>query len=106
MNEFTYEYSPYTGQDGEEIPAFEIFNEAGEKVADTNENLPCEEQERIAMLFSASPALLDVLEQAKDCFGQHNLLSTATDEERRQAISRFSEWWNYTAVPVITQLPK
>lgn len=41
MTKFSYEYSPYTGQNGEEIPAFEIFNEAGEKVADTNENLPC-----------------------------------------------------------------
>lgn len=104
MTDFTYEYSPYTGQNDEEIPAFEIFNEAGEKVADTNENLPCEEQEKIAMLFSASPALLEVLEKAKDCFGQHNLLSTATDEERRQAISRFSRWWNDLAVPVITQV--
>ncbi|MBI1227799.1 MAG: hypothetical protein GC192_21370 [Bacteroidetes bacterium] len=104
MTGYTYGYSPYTGQDGEEIPAFEVFNEEGVKVADTNENLPSKEQEYTAILFSAAPTLLEVLEKAKDCFGQHNLLSTATDEERRQAIGRFSEWWNSMAVPAISEV--
>lgn len=106
MTGFNYEYSPYTGQDGKEIPAFEVFNEAGVKVADTNENLPLKEQEEMAILFSAAPTLLDVLEMAKDCFGQHNLLSTATDEERREAIKRFSKWWNGMAVPALSTVKK
>lgn len=37
---FTYDYSPYRNQEDQEIPAYEIFNQEGDKVADTNENQP------------------------------------------------------------------
>ncbi|GJM35027.1 MAG: hypothetical protein DHS20C18_40280 [Saprospiraceae bacterium] len=98
MTKFYYEYSPYTTQDDQpiEIPAFEIFNEVGEKLADTIEHIPMKQQENIAQLFCAAPELLKVLKAAQKCFGQHNLLSTATDNERRVAIQRFSNWMNYS----------
>jgi hypothetical protein len=42
------------------------------------------------------------LREAYDCFnGQHNLLSTATDEERRAVVANFLEWWNGKAAPVL-----
>jgi hypothetical protein len=49
-------YSPYLSQDDKEIPAFEIHGE--EKVCDTNENRPREEQEANARLIAAAPELL------------------------------------------------
>lgn len=101
MTQYTYEYAPYTGEDGTEIPAFEIFNEVGEKVAETNEHLPASQQEEVATLLCNAARVLEVLKMAQDCFGQHNLLSTATDEERRVALARFSHWWNELAVPAI-----
>ena len=58
----SYDYSPYRSQADQEIPAFEIFNEEGDKVADTNEDQPAEYQERVAALFVASPELLEALE--------------------------------------------
>lgn len=103
MTQYTYEYAPYTAQDGKEIPAFEILNEAGDKVAETNENLPAKEQEKVAALLCNAARMLEVLKMAQGCFGQHNLLSTATDGERRAALARFSHWWNELAVPAIEE---
>ena len=57
---WTYQYSPYTSQDGREIPAFEVHAE--EKVCDTNENRPIEEQEANARLIAAVPDMLKALE--------------------------------------------
>lgn len=62
---WSYEYSPYTRQRGdteaEELPAFEIFDNEGNKVFDTNEDTPSELQEANARLASAAPALLKAL---------------------------------------------
>ena len=58
---WTYQYSPYTSQHGEEIPAFEVHGDE-EKVCDTNENRPSEEQEANARLIAAAPELFDALE--------------------------------------------
>ena len=57
---WVYQYSPYTSQDGHEIPAFEVHGE--DKVCDTNENQPSEEQEANARLIAAAPELLDALD--------------------------------------------
>jgi hypothetical protein len=57
---WVYQYNPYTSQEGKEIPAFEVHGE--EKVCDTNEDRPCEEQEANARLIAASPELYDALE--------------------------------------------
>lgn len=58
---WSYEYNPYTGQDGSEIPAFQVIDADGNKVFDTNENTPAEMQEANACLGGAAPELLDAL---------------------------------------------
>lgn len=35
---------------------------------------------------------------------QHNLMSTATDAERRETLNRVLDWWNYGAVPLLVRL--
>lgn len=39
-----------------------------------------------------------------EVIGQHNLLSTATDDERRAALERVLKWWNLAGVPVYDRL--
>ncbi|MCL4499039.1 MAG: hypothetical protein M1335_02185 [Chloroflexi bacterium] len=34
----------------------------------------------------------------------HNLLSTATDEDRRAAIAAILRWWNGEVVPILTEI--
>jgi len=48
----------------------------------------------------------DVLQafQAGRVIRQHNIFSTATDEERAAMLRRVFDWWNYGAVPVLTRL--
>ena len=67
---WSYEYSPYTlratgkgetGTLGDEIPAFEIFDAEGNKVFDTNEDMPSEIQEANACLAAAAPTMLEAL---------------------------------------------
>lgn len=41
---------------------------------------------------------------AAGVLGQHNLLSSATDDERRQALGRVIDWWNIAARPVVERL--
>ncbi len=57
---WSYEYTPYISQDGEEIPAFQIHGIA--KISETNESRPQEEQEANARLIAAAPDLLAALE--------------------------------------------
>jgi hypothetical protein len=62
---WSYAYSPYTlqtaGVDDRELPAFEIFDAEGNKVFDTNEDMPAEIQEANASLATAAPAMLEAL---------------------------------------------
>ena len=44
---------------------------------------------------------LVLLRLGGECFQQHNLLSTATDAERRQALDRLLKWWNGRVVPFL-----
>lgn len=97
----TYEYSPYTSQTGEEIPAFEIFNEEGEKVADTNENMTTEQQETHARLFAASPEMLRVLQAAQFKEWVHNAAITNDIEALRKICLAYAAWWNEQVLPVI-----
>lgn len=99
----TYDYSPYQSQSGEEIPAFEIFNEAGEKVADTNEDQPAAMQEALAALFAASPELLRVLEAAGRVDWVHNAAITDDMEALRRICLQYAAWWNGQACPAIAR---
>lgn len=46
-------------------------------------------------------ALLSALCLAGRVVRQHNLLSTATEQERLATLARHVEWWNYVAVPAL-----
>jgi|SRR5665213_313538 len=63
-----HDYRPYIRQsdDDAEIPAFEIIDDGGEKIAETNENRPRAEQERHAKIIAAAPDLFRMLEQLND----------------------------------------
>lgn len=52
-----------------------------------------------------SASALDVLRAfaGGQVIRQHNLLSTATEEERRETLSRVLDWWNFGAVPVLAR---
>lgn len=43
----------------------------------------------------------NALAAAGEVVQQHNLLSTASDEERKATISRHIDWWNHTALPAL-----
>jgi hypothetical protein len=49
---------------------------------------------------------LALLRLGGECFGQHNLLSTASDAERREALERFFQWWNGRVVPFLQTAEK
>ena len=76
---WTYEYNPYTAQDGHEIPAYQVHG--AEKVFDTNEDRPAEEQEANARLGAAAPELRDSLEY----FYQFAVLNDDGEDERFSA---------------------
>jgi hypothetical protein len=75
-----YEYNPYTlrrsgKEPGEaletELPAYEVFDNDGNKVFDTNEDAPAEEQEANARLGSAAPRLLAALLECVRILADH-----------------------------------
>ena len=68
---WTYEYEPYTSQEGKEIPNYTIYsneeNPEFSKVCDTNENAPAEIQECNAKRIVASNHLLASLQALLEC---------------------------------------
>jgi hypothetical protein len=60
---WSYDYNPYTLQDGRELPAFEIFDANYDRILETNEDSPAELQEANARLAAAAPSLRDALEE-------------------------------------------
>ena len=49
---------------------------------------------------------LALLRLGGECFGQHNLLSTASDAERRAALERFFHWWNERTVQFLAEVDR
>lgn len=97
----SYDYSPYQSQQGDEIPAFEIFDAEYQTIAETNENMTAEEQEKLARLFAASPELLRVLQAAHFKEWVHNAAITDDIEALRKICLAYAAWWNEQALPVI-----
>ena len=62
-------------------------------------------REALRALDGATSAL-EVLQafHAGRVIRQHNLFSTATEEEQRATLHRVFDWWNYGAVPLLTRL--
>lgn len=46
-----------------------------------------------------------LLQLASGIVQQHNLLSTASDQERCDTINRLIDWWNWLVLPVLTGTP-
>ena len=87
---WAFEYLPYVAYDPREsgiypdpelmpiereIPCYRIYPEDRPEayVAQTNESLPCEEQERHARLIAAAPALLEAAQLVIDRWSQGDL---------------------------------
>lgn len=97
----TYDYSPYRLQDGSELPAFEIFNESGDKIADMNEHQPVEFQERMATLLMQAPEMLRLLKAARCEEWVCNAAITEDREALRRICLHYASWWNEQVLPLI-----
>ncbi len=89
-NSWTCEYSPYRTTDGHEVPAFEVFDADGNKLFDTNEDLPFDTQEAAAQLASAAPALRDALAECLRLLADHDELPGEAGEIYRQGLAVLS----------------
>jgi len=91
----------------EEATCFTIYDPSGDEMATVYKTTRASEEENkaTAHLIAESPNLADVLEAAHDCFnGQQNLLSTATDDERKVVVENFLNWWNSKALPLLERI--
>jgi hypothetical protein len=88
---WAYDYSPYTGHDGSEIPAFEIFDAEGDKVFDTNEDTPAELQEANARLGSTAARLLAALITCANLLADHDKSDREEGEAFREAKAAIEE---------------
>ena len=88
---WSYEYSPYTrhaaGAVETELPAFEVFDAHGNKIFDTNEDLPSEIQEANARLASSSPELLALLNRCAILLADYDEQDGEEGETYRDAIA-------------------
>ena len=91
---WAYEYNPYTvrltgdrdsNAAGTELPAYEVFDAEGNKVFDTDEDMPGEIQEANACLGAAAPVLLEALEYVRATLKLRHL-DEATDDEVEEAL--------------------
>ena len=92
---WTYGYNPYTVQRGDEagveLPAFEIFDADGNKVFDTNEDMPSEVQEANARLAASAPDLLAVLDRCAILLADYDEHDGEEGETYRDAIAVITE---------------
>jgi hypothetical protein len=93
-----YEYNPYTVGSkysplgvGEEIPAFEVFDNDGNKVFDTNEDTPAELQEANACLAAAAPRLLASLVTCANLLADHDESDGPEGAAYREAVAAIME---------------
>jgi len=88
---WSYEYNPYTLQRGdaspEELPAFEIFDADGNKLFDTNEDMPSEVQEANARLASSAPELLAILNRCAILLADYDEQDGEEGDAYRDAIA-------------------
>jgi hypothetical protein len=95
---WNYEYSPYTvrpensplGVDSE-IPAYEIFDDDGNKVFDTNEDSPGELQEANARIGAAAPRLLASLVTCANLLADYDESDGPEGEAYREALAAIGE---------------
>ena len=93
---WSYEYNPYRvrrGQDGieSELPAFEVFDDDGDKVFDTNEDTPAKLQEANACLAAAAPRLLASLVTCANLLADFDESDGEEGEAYREALAAITE---------------
>jgi hypothetical protein len=88
---WTYDYSPYTGHDGREIPAFQVYDAAGDKVFDTNEDTPEQLQEANARMGAAAPRLLASLITCADLLADYDESAGEEGDAWREATSAIAQ---------------
>jgi hypothetical protein len=93
-----YEYNPYTVGSiysplgvGVDIPAFEVFDNDGNKVFDTNEDTPAEFQEANARLGSAAPRLLASLVTCANLLADYDEQEGEEGDAYREAVAAIME---------------
>jgi hypothetical protein len=95
---WSYEYNPYTVRSQStppgiesELPAFEVFDNDGNKVFDTNEDTPAELQEANARLGSAAPRLLASLVTCANLLADFDESDGEEGEAYREAVAAIAE---------------
>lgn len=90
MSNFTYEYEPYSAQNGEKIPNFVIYDE-DDKVAETNEDLTSEKQESVAILFTHAQEMLELLREVYTLYTTSERFDTEWASRTSSLLNRFKE---------------
>jgi hypothetical protein len=95
---WAYEYNPYMVTSkysplaiGSDIPAFEVFDNDGNKVFDTNEDTPEELQDANARLGSTAPRLLASLIACVNLLADYDESDSAEGEAYREALAAIAE---------------
>jgi hypothetical protein len=93
---WSYDYSPYRVRrepDGieSELPAFEVFDDDGNKVFDTNEDTPSELQEANAYMGASAPRLLASLVTCANLLADYDEADGPEGEAYREALAAIDE---------------
>ncbi len=102
---WAYQYSPYTVQEasplgvGADIPAYEVFDAAGNKVFDTNEDTPAELQEANARMGAAAPRLLASLVTSATLLADYDESDGEEGETYREALAAIAEATGTSSMP-------
>lgn len=95
---WAYEYNPYIVRpagspldSGAELPAFEVFDDDGNKVFDTNEDMPAQVQEANARLAAAAPRLLASLVRCANLLADFDESDGEEGQAYREALAAIHE---------------
>lgn len=95
---WAYEYNPYIvrsadtpADSGTELAAYEVFDDDGNKVFDTNEDMPAEMQEANARLAATAPRLLASLIRCADLLADFDESDGEEGEAYREALAAIQE---------------
>jgi hypothetical protein len=91
--QWAYEYLPYVGHDNNEIPCFRIYpeDEPEEYVAETNEHLSHDIQERYALLMTAAPDMFSALKLAESQLSEYCAADDGRDKDAHLALNAVRE---------------
>lgn len=95
---WAYEYNPYIVRSadappdsGTELAAYEVFDDDGNKVFDTNEDMPAELQEANARLAATAPRLLASLIRCAELLADFDGSDGEEGEAYREAVAAIQE---------------